>query len=139
MFLVQSNLSLLPFFIVYSSRPLAPNYSFFFLSLFKKQHIYIIYFSLSLSFSSFSSVRIESYHSLTIMFAYAVSRRGITLLKKVCSINSPRARSHSSLYVSSTSAYIRFTRVFSFIAVWCMRVCRWLVLYFILLYPFFSL
>lgn len=137
MFLVQSNLFFFLFvlFIVYSSRSLASiilssslTLSLFFFLL--ENNIYI-FLSLSLSLflshissSRLSSARIEPYHLLTIVFVYAVSRRGYTLMKKgLFTINSPRALSHSSLYVSSTSAYIRFTHVFSFIAVWCTFLC----------------
>lgn len=126
MFLVQSNLFLLFlffFFLLYT--PLTPSLSYSFplsLSLsIRKQHIYIFFSRTSLPPSS---ARIEPYHSLTIVSVYAVSRRSYTLMKKgLFTVNSPRALSHSSLYVSSTSAYIRFTHVFSFIAVWCTPLC----------------
>lgn len=132
MFLVQSNLFFLFLFflfIIYSTHSLAPLFFFPSLSLsIRKQHIYI-YFFFRTSLPP-SSARIEPYHSLTIMFVYAVSRRDYTLMKKgLFTINSPRALSHSSLCVNSTSAYIRFTHVFSFIAVWCTPLYVYLHVY----------
>jgi len=92
MFLVQSNLFLLSFFFFFFycillSSPRSPiifpsfSHSLFLFLLENNIYIYIFFLS-RISLFPPSSARIEPYHSLTIIFVYAVSRRGYTLMKK---------------------------------------------------------
>jgi len=145
MFLVQSNLFLLSFFlfIVYFSRLLtliilSSLFLFFFLL---ENNIFFLFLSLSLSlFSSPPSlshvpsplfiVHVNKIFSL-INYCICVRRlspRLYTLMKKsLFTINSPWALSHSSLYIS-TLAYICFTHVFS-LSQFGVRLCVYVCVY----------